>query len=447
MTDLIVQHALILPIAGRRIIHDGAVAVSEGRIEAIGKTDEIRRHFKADEIVDASKKFMMPGIINAHSHVGSAFVKGLTEDREGGFYKIGLPVSHFVTPEDIYYHSILGLIETTKFGSTCINEQWHYMDETAKVVESMGTRAVISETVFETDYMRMREKDWSRVAGKGEATLAKNVELIKKWHGKADGRILCRIGTHAPDTLEPELLIKAKEIAQKYNVGLHIHCAQSRAEIEYINKRYGVGSVEFLESIGFLGPDVIAAHLAWINDKEVAILKKRGVHMAHCPVIMAKRGQFPPMQSIYSAGVNVAIGTDWLSMDPWDNMRAAIFISRVLSQKVSTLDAVRALEMATINGARALHLESTLGTLEVGKKADFILVDLKTAHLYPMHDQYEDVVSNIVYNVNGNDVDSVYVDGKPVVINHKCIRYNEEEAIERAQKSAEDLWARAKVFD
>jgi 5-methylthioadenosine/S-adenosylhomocysteine deaminase len=388
----------------------------------------------------------MPGIVNAHTHVGSCHGKGLTEDRENGFYKYGLAPAQELTQEDVYHFSILGLIETVKAGATCINEQSHFMEETAKAIKKVGLRAILAETVFETDYGRMKNGDWSRIEGKGESTLNKNISLIEKWHNKVDGRIKCRIGPHAPDTLEPELLLKCKETARKYDVGLHIHAAQSKKEVEYVRRRYGGGSIQFLYNIGFLDSSVLVAHMALIDNEEIELFKRSAAKMLHCPIIMAKRGQFPPMNLIYEAGVPVALGTDWLLMDPWENMRCAILLSRVNSHSASSLNAARALEMATIGGARVLGLDKEIGTLEAGKKADLITINIRKAHMFPMHSQYDDIISNIVYYANSSDVDNVIVDGKLIVSNHNFLAYDESSAIEKAQATAEDLWDRSGIF-
>lgn len=445
MSSILIKNGLIIPVDGRNhFIKDGAVAISDNQIVAVGPTDEVKRDYgKAEYVIDASKKAVLPGIVNAHTHVGTMFFKAITEDREMAFYRVALPMEDHVRAEDVYNTSLLGCLETVKAGSTCINDIWHYMTETAKAAEKLGIRAVLANKVKEADLGKIQFGKWELDSNEGLKRLNDNIFLVKNWHGKARGRITCRIGTHATDTLSPELLIKAKEVAKELGVGLHIHVAQSRQEVSHIQGVHGMGCVEFLNSINFLGPDVIAAHCTFISEKEIAILRRTKTNMAHCPMILAKRGAFPPMDKIYQYGINVAYGTDWLSMDPFENMRFAIGITRVKTGSIAMVDAVKALTIATIGGAHALGLEGEIGSLEVGKKADIIMIDLNKPHLVPIREFYKDIIANIVYNANGNDVHTVIIDGRIIVEGHKCITVDEQEVMDVAQETAEDLWVRS----
>ncbi|MFQ6075607.1 MAG: amidohydrolase family protein [Candidatus Bathyarchaeia archaeon] len=437
MTDILILNGTIVAKARGPVIRGGGLAIEGDRIAALGNAEKLRKEYKdADIVIDAEKKAVLPGIVNVHSHVGNIFGKGLTEDRENGFYRTALPLEKYVTPKDIYHLSLHGCVEALKFGVTCLNEIWHYIWETARAVAEIGMRGVMAHKVLETDLEGLHHGVWRRISGMGDERLKENIDLIKKWHGKAEGRITCRFGAHAPDTCSPELLKRIKELAQNYDVGINTHIGQSKIEMEHMKEVYGKGSVEFLDDIGFLGPDVVAAHLAWISKEEVEILRRTGTYMAHCPVIMAKRGAFPPMGDIYRSGVNVALGTDWLSMDPWDNMRCAIEVSRVLTSDVSTLSATRALELFTTASAEALGLEEDIGSLEIGKKADIIIIDLRRPQLNPLHD----LIPNLVYYASMGDVETVIVDGKVILEDGRAKTVDEEEVVERAQEAAEGIW-------
>jgi 5-methylthioadenosine/S-adenosylhomocysteine deaminase len=199
--------------------------------------------------------------------------------------------------------------------------------------------------------------------------------------------------------------------------------------------------VEFLADLGFLDEKVLAAHLVYISDSEIEILKQSGSYMAHCPGVMAKRARFAPVEKIYQAGIKVALGNGWMNMDPWDNMRMAIAGARITAGTVDILSPYQVLKMATSRAAEALDLGNEIGSLEADKKADLILIDLASPHFYPRHERY-DLISTLVYNANRNDVSTVIVDGKIIMEDREFISLDLEEVMREAEAASQRLWRR-----
>lgn len=382
--------------------------------------------------IDASGKVIMPGIVNIHTHVCGSLVKALTEDRST-FYSLALPMERFLTPEYAYILSLLGCIETVKAGSTCINDMYHFMRSGAKAVEEIGLRAVLAHNVYEVDLYRLQFGDYTYNTQQGINNLEENIKLIEEFHNKANGKITCRFGPHAPDTCSTELLCEMSRLANEYGVGLHMHVAQSEQETEFIKNTHGVSPIQYLENIGMTGGNLIAAHCILADERDIQILKKTNTIVAHCPTIYCKRGTFPPMQSMYGSNVKIALGTDWVSMDPWDNMRFAIGGGRLSGCQDEIINSHKAFRMSTIDAAKYLGLDSIIGSLESGKRADLIIIDINKAHLQPA---YDDIIATLVYNANGNDVETVMVDGQIIVENGKMKMVDEKDVIKEARKVA-----------
>jgi 5-methylthioadenosine/S-adenosylhomocysteine deaminase len=306
------------------------------------------------------------------------------------------------------------------------------MEHVARAVEEAGMRASLSYGIIELGDPKRRESE-----------LRAGEKLVKECQGKAEGRISTMFGPHAPYTCSPECLTKVKELAKKYKVGIHTHVSESQDEIKQITEKYGKRPVEHLDAIGFLGPEVLAAHCVWLTDREIKILKERGVKPVHNPVSNMKIGcGVAPVPEMLAAGIPVALGTDGAAsnnaLDMFNEMKFAALLNKVHKLDPVAVPAPSALEMATINGAIALGLQDKIGSLEVGKKADIVLVDIKKSHLTPLHN----VISHLVYSALGCDVDTTIVDGKILMQERKVLALDEDKVLERAQKTSDDLIAK-----
>lgn len=443
MNELLIKDGLIIPVAdGARVLRNKSIIIAGNRISEIGPTTELLARYPQAHILDASHHAVLPGIVNAHTHVvPTILLRGLTEDHLDSFYGVSLPMKEAITPETVYTVSKLGCAEMIAAGSTCISEIWHHMEQTARAVDDAGLRGVLAHKVKEVDLGQVLKGQYEFDTREGEERLAANVELVKKWHRGAGERITCRIGPHAADTCSPELLKKARAAADDLGVGIHINVAQSPEEVSRINDLTGKGSVEFLADLGFLDDKVLAAHLVYISDSEIEILKESGSYMAHCPGVMARRVRFAPVGKIYGAGVRVALGNGWMNMDPWDNMRMAIAGARITTGDVDVLSPYQVLRMATSSAAEALGLGNEIGSLEPGKKADIILIDMASPHFYPHHERF-DLIATLVYNATGNDVSTVIVDGKILMEDRELISLDLEEVMHEAETASQRLWRR-----
>jgi len=440
---IVVKHAIVMPSDLRpdSFIPDGSVVVEEGRIVAVGKSDDVLKGYpQSDVVIDGSRSIVMPGLVSAHTHITGDFLRGLTEDIDNHFYGFALPLEDYLTDEISYRIDVLGAIECAKYGITCINDIYHYADAMARGVSEVGLRGVIAHKVFDVNLRNLEHDDYSRDEDQGYQKLKTNVKLIEDWHGKSEGRITCRIGTHATDTCSPELLKAAKAEAAKRKVGIHIHVAQSDREAAYIRRTHGKTSVGYLDGLGFFDEDVLAAHLLLANEEDLEIIRQRGTAIGHCPVIYGKVGAYPNLEMMLAKGIRVGLGVDWLSMDIWENMRQAIAINRILDHGKRTMDASTVFHLATMGSARALGMAQSIGSLTAGKKADITIIDRHSAHMAPLRNPLQ----NTVYYANGGDVRTVIVDGRTIVEEGAVKTVNEDEAVDAAQQAAEQVWSNIK---
>jgi len=436
MVDLLIENGIVVTLDDRNtVLTDGAIAVEGNRIVAVGATSEVSRDHKADRVIDARGSAVLPGIVNVHTHIAAPVFRAYIEDKAGALYNIAFPVEELLSADDIYVLSLLGSLEVIRFGSTCINDIYHHALATAKAVEEVGLRAVLANKVFDIKLSEIGQGIYRHVPEEGEKRMAANVHLIEDWHGRANGRITCRIGTHAADTCTPALLKRGRELADEYEVGLHIHTAQSEVEVAHIRETFGKpGSVEFLYDLGFLGPDVIAVHCTYVTEEGIRLMAKTGTTYALCPSRFLRRGgsrPFKPLLEMLNAGVTTGLGTDWIRMDPWERMRSAISIGGL------SLTPHDVLRMATLGSARVLGLDDEIGSLEVGKKADVILINMRQPHLVPV---YKDgLVTELVNHVNGNDVETVIIDGQVIMEGNEFETVDEQAILQEAQRVCDSV--------
>lgn len=421
------------------IIKDGAIIADGDRITHVGKTSELKNEIaKADTVIDGKDKILIPGLINAHTHVMGHMFKGFTEDGTFEyFYGLCFPMEDYLNEESAYWLSKVGCMEALKNGVVMINDIFHYSQQTAKAVSDLGMRAVLEHKVYDVKSLgNLYNNDYSRDVEAGMRKLEENESLIKNWHGKDNGRIKCWVGNHATDTNTIELLKAGRELADKYGVGCHIHVAQSFKEFEYTMSEYGKTPVELLCDIGYLKDDVVCAHLTEATENDIKLFEKSGAKFAHCPVILGKFGIFPKIKELIDSKIPMAIASDWLTLNPWADMRAAIGLTRTVAANPSLQYAQRAFKMMTTEAAKVLGMENDLGSLEKGKKADILIIDMNRPNLVPMRD----VIASLVYNMQGDEVEKVIIDGEIAVDGGHIIKSNEEEACRKAQKYAEDIW-------
>ncbi len=431
MESILIKKGTVIPCDGRRqVLKNTDVLIQDGKIAQIGEVKQ-----KADIEIDARQKAVLPGLINAHTHLAMVLFRGVADDMEliEWLEQKIWPMELHLTADHVYWGAMLGCLEMIKSGTTCFADQYFFMDRVAKAVKESGIRGVLSYGIIELGDPERRKSE-----------IVKGTELVQKFHGKANGRILTMYGPHAPYTCSKECLLEVKELARKHNVGIHIHVSESEGDIKNTIEFQGERPIKFLEQIGFLGPEVLAAHCVKVNDEEMRILKQRNVKIAHNPVSNLKLASgIAPIARYLREGITVGIGTDGAAsnnnLDMFEEMKICSLIAKVRENNPTVVNTWETLEMATIGGAKALRLENEIGSIEVGKKADIILVNLRSAHLAPMHD----VVSHLVYAANGGDVSDVICDGQIIMKDRQVLTMDESLVLSRAQEMAMDLVERA----
>ncbi len=418
---------------GKHFIENGALAIKNGKIIFVGKRASANK-IQAETKINARKKIAMPGLINCHTHVPMTLFRGIAEDQplETWLKKTIWPLEAKLKSEDVHVGTLLGCLEMIKNGTTCFADMYFHEDMVAKVVEKSGLRGVLAEGIIEAGNKAL-----------GEKMLNESINFAEKFRGYANGRVTTFLGPHAANSCSPELLTKIKNKSLELNVGVHIHLAESKEMFREFEKRYSSSEVEFLEKIGFFSGHVLAAHCTNLSRKGMQILSKRGVNVAHVPVANMKLGVgAAKVKDLTDLDVNVSLGTDGPAsnntLDMFETVKIATLLQKLVYLNPKILPVYEVLRMATVNGAKALRLWKSIGSLEVGKKADVILVDLSKPHLKPLHDIY----ANIVYSAHGSDVDTVIVDGKIVMENRHVKTLDEQAVMERAEKTAFDLLAR-----
>jgi 5-methylthioadenosine/S-adenosylhomocysteine deaminase len=304
------------------------------------------------------------------------------------------------------------------------------MEDVARAVEDAGIRAVLSYGMIDFGDAERRE-----------AEIEENLQLFKSCNGMADGRIKVFFGPHSPYTASEDLLIKVRELADEYNMGIHIHVSETEKEINDSLDEKGLRPFEYLEKIGFLGPDVVAAHCVWLSDDEIEIIKKHDVKVSHNPCSNMKLASgIAPVSKLIENDICVSIGTDGASsnnnLDLIEELKTASLLQKVSTLDPKVLTSDEAITMATIKGAEALGLENEIGSIEVGKKADIILIDINSANMVP---DSSSLSSNVIYSANGSNVDTTICNGKILMENKKLTVLDEQEIYDKARKAIKEL--------
>lgn len=432
MTDMLVKNGYVITMnESRENIEGGDVGIEENRIAAVGKN----LGEEADTVIDARGKAVLPGLINAHTHLSMVLFRGMADDLnlQSWLQEKIWPMEENLESHHVYDGALLGCLEMIKSGTTCFADHYFFMDKVAQAVEESGLRATLAYGIIEQDDPEKREE---------ELEIGEN--LVKNYEGAAAGRIETMFGPHSTYTCSPECLKKVRKLADKYGVGIHIHLSENREEIETVTEMRGERPPKLLDSIDFLAPDVLAAHCTLLDEEEIDLLRENGAKPVHNPVSNMKLGTgIAPVPELLSEGVPVGLGTDGAasnnSLDMLEEMKFAATLNKIGKNDPTAVPARKALEMATINGAKALGREDEIGSLEEGKKADLVLIDLDKPHLTPLHD----VESHLVYSSNGSDVDSVIVDGNFLMREKKVLTLEEKELIKKGQESSEELAERS----
>ncbi len=430
--DVIVRNASVIVTMDnkRRILKNFSIGIEDGKIVEIAE----KIPCEADFLIDARGKLVIPGLINTHTHAAMTLLRGLADDMPlMKWLKEEIwPTEAKLKASHVYAGTLLACMEMIAGGVTCFNDMYFYPEMVAKSIEETGIRGVISYAMFDFGKSDIAES----IVKEGE-------HLIKKY-GNSEGRVRVALAPHAPYTCSEELLKLAKETAEKHGLILHIHVAETRDEVKEIKEKTGFTPVEYLDKIGFLGKNVVAAHMVWLTDKELSIVKKRGVKVSHNPISNLKLASgIARVDDMIKKGIVVSLGTDGAasnnSLDMFESMKTCAIVQKVYKNNPEALKAEKVLEMATINGARALGMEKEIGSIEIGKRADIAIIDLKHPNLIPVTNP----VSHLVYTAKACNVETVIVDGKIVMENREFRTIDYDKVINFAMEQAHDLLSEA----
>lgn len=417
--DIIIRGATVVTMDGTsHVIENGAVAVKAERIVAVGATSEIVAHYTAARTINAAGKVVMPGLINTHTHVPMVLFRGIADDLVlmEWLQKYIFPAeAKNVDEQFVRWGTRLGCLEMIQGGTTTFVDMYYYESAIAEETAGAGMRAVLGETVL--DFPAPDNKTW-------DAAIAYAEKFIAKWKGHS--LITPAIAPHAPYTVSTDHLKQTHSISERLGVPLITHIAEDQAEVKTIQERYGASSVAYLDRIGLLDERVIAAHMVWPTSDDISTLAKRHVGVGHCPQSNMKLAAgAAPVPAMLKAGVAVGLGTDGAAsnndLNLWEEIDTAAKLHKFTSKDPTVINAREALEMATIGGARAIHLDKEIGSLEAGKRADLIIVDLESAHQTPVYNVY----SELVYATKASDVETVIINGKVVMQNRRVLTIDE----------------------
>jgi 5-methylthioadenosine/S-adenosylhomocysteine deaminase len=415
----------------------GAVAVAGDQILAVGEAAELQKQYQAGEVVDCGGKVLMPGLVNAHTHVPMNLLRGLGDDLRLDVWLLGyiMPVEReFVNPEFVRLGTLLACAELIRSGVTSFADMYYFEDQVAEAASQAGLRAVCCQTIL---------KFPSPDAPSYEESLAAAEKLILKWKGHS--LITPAVAPHAPYTSTIEILESATALAKKYDVPLHIHISETSQEVEDCLNAHDMPVVPYVDQFGIFQAKVIAAHCVHIDEREMHTLNKYGVGVAHNPTSNLKLSSgIARTSSMLEHGLNVGIGTDGVSsnndLDMFEELRLAALLAKGISGDPTVVPARTAIAMATSMGAKAIHLGDQTGSITPGKKADLILVDLNTLHNSPQYkNDPNSIYAQLVYAAKSSDVTDVMVDGKWLMRSRELLTINIDELLPRAQELAVEI--------
>ena len=422
----------------RRILNDSSIAIEDDRIVELGPTKKLKRNYSnADKVIDAKGMIAFPGLINSHAHLSQTILRGLADDQ---------PLREWLKPiflfrkdasrEEIILSTVLGCLEMIKNGITTVAtlQASKYIDDATRKIQEAGLRSVIAR--ISTDYKEVETTPVESV----EQSARENEAFIRRWHYSASGRIRVMLGPLGLPASSVELFERMKELTEKYKVGIHTHAGENKKTFSELNKQYGKGAIGVLNDLGILGPNVILAHCILISDNDIKLLSKTKTNVVHCPCSNMKLATgIAPVPKMIESGINVALGTDGAPsnnrLDMITEMKHAALLHKVAMLSPDVIPATRVLEMATVNGAKALGLEEEVGSLKKGKKADLILVGFRKLHLLPNWNP----ISHLVYSATGCDVETVVCNGQVLMENRKLMTLDEESFLGEAQKLKESM--------
>src|SRR6266550_2159735 len=419
MQSILIKGGTLLTMDAHDAVHEGDLLIEDGRITRLAESG-----MKADVVIDATDCAVLPGFVQTHIHLCQTLFRGAADDLSllDWLKKRVWPMEAAHTAESIRASARLGIAELIRGGTTCAltMETVNHTEEVFKVVEETGFRATVGKC--------MMDRGADVPAGLEEKTdesVATSIELLERWHGAANGRIRYCFAPRFALSCTSELLVRVGQLARERRVMVHTHASENRNECQIVERDSGLRNVAYLDSLGLTGTHVVLAHCVHLDEHELDILAQTQTNVAHCPSSNLKLGSgIAPVATMLERGISVSLGADGAAcnnrLDMFTEMRTAALLQKALHGP-EVLPANRVLRMATINGASALGIADQIGSLELGKRADVIVVALKEAHSIPRAGQ---LASTLVYSAQANDVRDVVIDGVVIMRERKLVNAN-----------------------
>lgn len=449
--DMIVKAPFFYTMQGEGVGFKSGVAmvVDGSKIMDFVPLDRVDKEYEAEEVLDMSHHAIFPGFIDAHMHTPDNIFRGLAQDTNSWMMYGLQPFSNAGRKEERVAAGRLAIVEAIKAGTTTLGDYHQGMDETCAFIDKTGARGNITQLIRAAKQRVYKTGElYEFVDEDGEKSLNENIELFEKWHNK-NGRMRILFGPQGADFVSPELLLKIQKAAKERNTKIHMHVQQGDRETYQIVERYGKRPTEFLDDLGYLDSTLIAVHLTDCNDEEAALIAKRGAGMIVNPAsIGIIDGIVCPSMAFQNAGGNVALGSDQAPGNNCHNiiheMKNVCLFNKIKYGNPEVMPAWRALRMATIEGAKAVGVDDIVGSLEPGKQADFIAVDLDTTSMTPVYTYpMRNIVPNLVYSARGREVVLSVVAGKVIMRDQKLLNVDEQQLIEEVKKYPEEVGKRA----
>ena len=430
----------------RHILEDHAVAIEQGKIMEIGKTTELQKKHNTAEVLDASGRIVMPGIVCSHSHLYGTLLRGASlkvtppSDFTQILQRVWWPVDEALNFEDAYASALVASVEFAKSGVTTFADTYSgpnaitgVLDHIARAVDEVGIRGFVA---FEATERHSKDE--------GAKGVQENVRFAEKTYSKHESKAKPLFSIHASFTVSDDLIKRVKVLAAKYMVPITIHASEGLGDLHHNMENYGKRTVERLRDVGLLGPDVVLAHCVNLDENEINTIAQSKTGVAHNPMSnMLNAVGVAPILRMLEKKINVGLGNDGYIFDMFENMRSSYLLHRVYHKNPNAIDPYTVLQMATVNGAKLYGMENDLGSIEAGKKADIIIIK---PSVLPTPLNASSVVGHLVNTVDGDDVETVLVDGKPIVKNKQLLTVDQEKAQSISQNAAAKLWERLETM-
>jgi 5-methylthioadenosine/S-adenosylhomocysteine deaminase len=408
-----------------RELADHAIAVHEGRILDILPADQARKQYQSENLHQLDGHALVPGFVNAHTHASMSLFRGLADDlplMEWLQDHIWPAEGQWVNEEFIHDGTLHAAAEMIRSGTTCFNDMYFFPDVTARAIDSIGMRASVGLIVL--DFPTVWASDPDEYISKG---------LEVHDHYRSNTRITTTFAPHAPYTVSNDPLVRIETLAEELDIPIHMHVHETAFEVKQAIDQNGLRPLSRLNDIGLISPRMLAVHMTQLTDEEIEILATNNANVVHCPESNLKLASgFCPLHKLLQAGVNVALGTDGTAsnndLDMIGEMRTAALLAKTVANNASAAPAHDILKMATINGAKALGLDNVIGSLEKGKSADIVAINMNTLETQPMYN----VVSQLVYSTSRDQVSNVWVAGQQLLKNRVLMTMDENEIISKA---------------